>query len=35
VLKGRAAPKPEEVAEFVFDPARVHLFERESGRRIN
>ena len=35
VLKGRAAPKPKEVAQFVFDPARVHLFERESGKRIN
>ena len=35
VLKGRTAPGPGEMAELAFDPAKVHLFESESGKRIN
>ena len=34
-LKGRTAPKPGDMAELVFDPAKVHLFEPASGKRIN
>jgi multiple sugar transport system ATP-binding protein len=35
LLKGRTAPKPGEMAELAFDPAKVHLFQSESGKRIN
>jgi multiple sugar transport system ATP-binding protein len=35
VLKGRSAPVPGETAELVFDPAKIHLFHKDSGKRVN
>jgi multiple sugar transport system ATP-binding protein len=35
VLKGRSAPGPGERAELVFDPAKIHLFHKDSGKRVN
>jgi multiple sugar transport system ATP-binding protein len=35
VLKGRSAPGPGETAGLVFDPAKVHLFDKASGKRID
>jgi multiple sugar transport system ATP-binding protein len=34
-LKGRDAPKAGEVASLAFDPAKVHLFAPDSGKRIH
>jgi multiple sugar transport system ATP-binding protein len=34
VLKGRDAPKPGDTADLAFDPAAVHLFAPDSGKRI-
>ena len=34
VLKGRDAPRPGETATLAFDPASVHLFAPDSGKRL-